>query len=320
MRGATRDHLLCGTRGTECDEPAQHCDVGPASTVCAGADNLRQVALGKTHGCALDTAGRVYCWGKNNHGQSGYEPGSVGTTDSVENASLHQELANVLSAEGATATQLALGSEFSCALGSNGRVYCWGRNNTGQLGRDLLPSALASDPNPAAVSGLTDAIAVYAGGTRACAVRAGTATLGSRIVCWGDGRYLGLGSSVATDCGRGLTCSATPIEVPEVIMAHRDLNAGSMSIGTHHTCAVDRLNTLFCWGLNTRGQVGVSPMMRERPPTSPFTTSVVSVSAGAEHTLVALSAPQFTSRWNITATSWYSGAIPPTRAGSATWS
>ena len=82
-------------------------------------------------------------------------------------------------------------------------------------------------------------------------------------------------------------------------MAHRALNAGSMSIGTNHMCAVDRLNTLFCWGLNTRGQVGVSTMISERAPTSPFATSVVSVAAGAEHTLVALSAPTGTLPGNL---------------------
>jgi len=282
----------CGACETPCAGAAQYCEVTAATISCSPSSNISAVATGKKHGCALDDGGRVYCWGDNGFGQVADEPGHFGHGHDAEEPLFVEALAELMATEGATVTQIALGAEFSCALGSNGRVYCWGRNNTAQLGRGLLPPALASTSAPAAVDGLNDAIAIYAGGTRACAVRAGTDAAGSRVVCWGDGRFLGLGSTPTESCARDVACASRPIEVPSLVMSNTGLGPTSLAIGTNHACAVSRLNEVYCWGLNTRGQLGVMSMGRGdfRSPLRPFMSSVVSVSAGAEHTLVALTA------------------------------
>ena len=49
------------------------------------------------------------------------------------------------------AMSVALGGSHSCALLSNGRVMCWGRNNYGQLGDESVDDRTT----PVEVSGLT---------------------------------------------------------------------------------------------------------------------------------------------------------------------
>src|SRR5690606_26148244 len=85
---------------------------------------VRQLALGNLHACALTTTGQVLCMGNNTYGQLGN-----GNTDASMTPVLvggNDALANIVA--------VAAGQEATCALHSNGTVYCWGRNNHLQLG------------------------------------------------------------------------------------------------------------------------------------------------------------------------------------------
>lgn len=82
------------------------------------AADIAVLAGGKSHVCALDVTGGVWCWGKNDRGQLGIgdkphgdEPMRVGLPG--------------------PATDVALGSETSCAL-VGGTPYCWGELEHGE--------------------------------------------------------------------------------------------------------------------------------------------------------------------------------------------
>jgi len=84
---------------------------------------VTQVAAGFEHTCALSAAG-LHCWGNGQRGQIGaadFRDRSAPTTVAVP--------ARV------TFTRLAAGERHTCALASDGGVYCWGSNHVGQLGR-----------------------------------------------------------------------------------------------------------------------------------------------------------------------------------------
>lgn len=92
------------------------------------------IAAGGAHACSiinvdtstLGSGGKVYCWGDNAHGQLGR--GTSGAASAVPVTVKKEddtELNNV--------TKIFLGEDHSCAL-SNNQVYCWGRNDSGQLG------------------------------------------------------------------------------------------------------------------------------------------------------------------------------------------
>lgn len=89
----------------------------------SGQSHLR-FAASRTHQCAISPADRLHCWGDNSYGQLG-----------PNGASLLETAAPVFVPVEGTPTQVIAGEGFSCALTSNGRVYCWGRNDEGQSGR-----------------------------------------------------------------------------------------------------------------------------------------------------------------------------------------
>src|SRR4051812_16236452 len=62
---------------------------------------------------------------------------------------------------------ITVGKGFACVVRSR-VVWCWGDDHSGQLG----DNATAPQPHPARVFGLSDAIAVVAGESHACALRA----------------------------------------------------------------------------------------------------------------------------------------------------
>jgi alpha-tubulin suppressor-like RCC1 family protein len=80
------------------------------------------LAAGNNHTCALTTGGGVHCWGSNQYGELG-----DGTT-----TERHAPVAVSGAVSGFVA--VAAGMDHTCTLNGTGAVFCWGRNNLGQLG------------------------------------------------------------------------------------------------------------------------------------------------------------------------------------------
>ncbi|MFC6152100.1 RCC1 domain-containing protein [Nocardioides yefusunii] len=94
---------------------------------------LVAVAAGANHTLALDSDGFVYAWGTNSWG----EVGNGATGDPVLEPT--RVLAGALPG-GVRIIDVAAGSHHSVALGSDGRLYAWGRNDLGQLGEGTTDS------------------------------------------------------------------------------------------------------------------------------------------------------------------------------------
>jgi alpha-tubulin suppressor-like RCC1 family protein len=124
-------------------------------------------AAGGRHTCALLEDRTVQCWGHGVEGQLG---------DGLNKDSLTPVLVAAPESDGGTAplehvTAITAGSRHTCALLENGKVYCWGSNALGQLGRP--EGKTTARP---VFTGLTDVIAVAAGGWHTCAIRTGGVT------------------------------------------------------------------------------------------------------------------------------------------------
>ncbi|HEV8549334.1 MAG TPA: hypothetical protein VGQ57_09900, partial [Polyangiaceae bacterium] len=115
-------------------------------------EHVRDVAIGRRHTCAADTAGKVRCWGDDALGQVGR-----------------------LAVLPRPALRVAAGDGHSCALLDDGGVYCWGGNGFGQLG--VAPSP-PKEPVRVPLPGPATAIA-SAGNTSCALLDAG------RLACWG---------------------------------------------------------------------------------------------------------------------------------------
>ena len=83
------------------------------------------IATGETHSCGLhgDDTPAIDCWGSNYYGQLGTEDGEPSDTP----------VAIELPGDPAAA-DLTAGYDHTCAIDEQGRLYCWGYDNQGQLG------------------------------------------------------------------------------------------------------------------------------------------------------------------------------------------
>ena len=98
-----------------------------------------QVSAGYNHSLALGSDGNAYPWGLNNSGQLG-----DGTTTSrstpvrmrTPDRSTYPDLPKDF-----TYMQVSAGYSHSLAVGSDGNVYAWGYNSTGQLGNNSYSSS-----------------------------------------------------------------------------------------------------------------------------------------------------------------------------------
>jgi alpha-tubulin suppressor-like RCC1 family protein len=165
-------------------------------------------------------------------------------------------------------TSVSSGDGHTCGI-RNGRIYCWGLDDFGQLG-DGTAGGNRAVPAPIA-SGATDWTSVSAGQSHTCATRAG------RIACWG---YDGLGQ-----LGDG-TATNGPDPTPGLISSGAT-DWKKVSAGGNHTCAI-RAGRIACWGADGFGQLGDGSAGPNPDPMPGLimsgATDWTSVSGGASHT------------------------------------
>lgn len=160
-------------------------------TVTAISQDGYSVETGQTpppyvHVCAVAN-GSVYCWGDNTHGQLG--------NNSTSNTKVPVAVSTSGVLSGKTMVDVELGLFHSCALSSDGKVFCWGENSDGQLGDNTttdrkVPVAVYEEKGI-----LKDAFvnAISAGANRGCA------TTNGKTFCWGHNNAGQIGDGTTTD-------------------------------------------------------------------------------------------------------------------------
>jgi uncharacterized repeat protein (TIGR02059 family) len=252
-------------------------DVHTSSSSSTALSGVSAIALGWNHSCALTTTGGVKCWGYNPTG----ELGDGSTFQRTTPVDVHTSSSSSTALSGVSA--IALGSQSSCALTTDGVVKCWGLNNYGQGGygtrinRSTPLDVHTSSSSSTALSGVT---AIDIGGFHSCAV---TATGG--VKCWGwsgDGQ-LGDGSSGDN------TWSTTPVDVHTSSTSNTPLSGvKAIALGYEHSCALTTAGGVKCWGDNNSGQLGNGSSGSLADRTTPvdvtgLTSGVAAIALGANH-------------------------------------
>lgn len=196
-----------------------------------------EVVAGGNHTCARKSDGTVWCWGANGHGQLG--DGTITSGAPYGKPSPVQ-----VTALGTSAIEVEPGYDFTCARKNDGTLWCWGNNETGQLGDGTTNAA---KPSPAQVPLASSVAEVAAGGAHTCA-----RTTNGAVWCWGFNDYgaVGDGTTSGQTCG-SVTCKPSPVEV-----ASLGTSASYIAAGWYQTCARKADGSMWCWGDNTYGQIG----------------------------------------------------------------
>ncbi len=235
--------------------------------------NVIGMTSGGSFGVAIQSDNTVWTWGGNCYGQLG-----DGTTDDSLTP------VQVVGPDGVGFLQDIIavdsGRRHTVALKSDGTVWAWGYNNSGQLGNDSTDYS----ETPVQVMGpegegfLDDVIAVSAGGGFSVALKSdGT------LWAWGGNCYGQLGDGTSDN-------SYTPIQVqgPDGVGFINDII--TVNTGRRHTIAVKSDGTVWTWGYNYDGQLGdgetddsYTPVQVKGPGGVGFLGNIVEVAAEKYH-------------------------------------
>ena len=171
----------------------------PTYPVLPGAATPALVATGGQTTCAVDTNGALSCWGDDSVQQLG---------EGCTGASLELPCANVEYTS--QIIGVAVGSTSTCVLQKGGNVYCFGGNESGELGALGVGAHTSAGQQIAGIA--ADAVAIVAGDKFYCAIRDGIGSGGRSVWCWGANYDQQLG---AVDGGQlcGAACSPDPVRV-----------------------------------------------------------------------------------------------------------
>lgn len=184
--------------------------------------NIRSITANFYHVCAVTGNGNTKCWGANYSGRLG------------DGTNIHRTTPVGVLGLTASIRAVSAGTTHTCAVTSDGALFCWGSNAFGQLGYGV-PSHLT----PQIVPGLnSNARSLTAGSSHTCALTA------KDVQCWGS-NYNGM-------LGDGSTISQM---IPTTVQG-LDGSVRSVAAGDDHTCAITGAGQVECWGANNDGQLG----------------------------------------------------------------
>jgi alpha-tubulin suppressor-like RCC1 family protein len=216
------------------------------------------------HTVAIKTDGTLWAWGLNSSGELG-----DGTTSS---AGCSCKPAPEQIGSDTHWVQASVGVFHTAATKTDGTLWTWGENNSGQLGNGTFSGPDCSgfcNPTPTQVGSDTHwaHVAAGSGGAHNVAIK----TDGT-LWAWGLNSNGQLGDNTTTH-------QATPEQIGT------DTDWAQASAGDAHTMAIKTDGTLWAWGWNVFGQLGDGTTSDQHTPERIGTNlHWAQVSAGTDHT------------------------------------
>ena len=222
-----------GKLGT--DDPASVDQLSP--TAVSGSYSWKSISAGESFSCGVTTAAEGYCWGQNFYGQLG-----IGTRSNLDVITAVPTLVN----GSHSWKMISVGQSHACGITNSDQAYCWGNNTSSELG----DGSTEIRPSPTLVSGGHTWQSISAGVSHTCAV-----TASGDAYCWGAGGHSRLGTG-----GPSFSNHTTP----NLVSGNHSWS--SISAGWRNTCGLTTSGEAYCWGDNTRGQIGNGTTIESHEP------------------------------------------------------
>ena len=246
----------------------------PVAVVLSGSlsgKSILTISAGQAHTCATLTDGTAACWGSNVFG----EIGNGGEADWITPV-----LVSGGALAGKNVSKITAGSEYTCAVLSDGTAACWGKNDFGRIGNQALTGANVSLPSAVSIGGLArkSIIDISSGESVTCAV-----VSDGTVTCWGQNVYGQIGNG---------TFVWFPISVAVPAGSLTGKFVEKVFSSSYHSCALASDGTSACWGLNNKGQLGSGSISNSNTPV-PVNQSGFSLIEPGPDTVTALSDGSF---------------------------
>jgi len=252
----------------------------------SGLGGVRELATGDHFACATDTNGDTFCWGQNQAGQLALSAGDDQVTriptGAPKSAAMDAGLNNVcfLKLDGAiscfgdstsgqsgfllasskplanilitTAAKVSSGLNTTCVVENSGSLKCWGSV------LPIVPATLKFSE-------------VSVGVSSACAV-----STTKKVFCWGTNSSGQLGDNT----------SRSSAQLVEALVPASNLV--SVAVGNRHACAITADGLAYCWGDNSRQQLGSAGTDSKAPRAVPGIGTASAISVGDYHSCAQL--------------------------------
>jgi alpha-tubulin suppressor-like RCC1 family protein len=236
---------------SDASTPTAVSGLGPGSGV-------KQVAGGGSFGMALKSDGTVLAWGNNASG----ELGNGTTADSATPVQVSGF------GPGSGIVQIAAGYANGLALRSDGAVFVWGDNQSGEVG----DGTTTNRPSPVQVTSL-------GAGSGVVKVIGGTAF---NLALHANGSISAWGNNASGELGDGSAPNDhhTPVFVSGVT------NAVDIAAGRGHALALLSNGSTLSWGDNNLGQLGIGSTAQKHTPVTVAAPPSMAVFAAGDHSAV----------------------------------
>jgi RHS repeat-associated protein len=264
---------------------------------------VTKVRAGMQVGYAITSGGSVYAWGDNDFGQLGLNPTTTPSRTTPSTISGLPMIADLACGKTLASVSLPSGQRGAhvVAVASNGDVYSWGRNDSGQLGNGTL----VSQWQPTRMTSLTQASAVAAGGAHSLVLRRT-----GEVWSFGSNISGALGQTGEPPVGRPLV-DPTPRKVAGL---PPDSPIVQVAAGVAFSVVLTESGEVWTWGDGSSGQMGRGTNSSLLVPARvPGIDHIVAVAAGTQ-TVLALRSDGTLWTWGLNLTGTGNN-LSPTQVG-----